>query len=46
MGMLNRLADLDEQLQSLLRREMLFVTVLGYRDSFGRPKMMPAIWAV
>ncbi len=46
MGVLHRLADGDEQFQTLSRRQIVFVTVLGDRNTLGCPKLMPAIRAV
>jgi hypothetical protein len=46
MCVLDGLTDLHKQRQPLLGSEVFFVTVLRNRDSLGRPKMMPAIWAL
>ena len=43
---LDRLADGEKQLQPLLGRQVLLVTVVRNLDAIGRPKVMPAIWAL
>jgi hypothetical protein len=40
------LAGGDEQLQPLLGIQLVLVAEIGNRNALGRPKMMPAIWAL
>ena len=45
MCMLHGLADRNKQVQPLARGQLLLIAVVDDRDSFTRPKMMPAIRA-